>query len=133
MVQLLFSDIGDAIYHGGELRRGCAPANSPCRQAYRLHPWGISYAGRQSWDPLVVVAAVRGPEAINTTEVDVGYHNTVDEHGANFWTAGTDARQAQLALVGNASDGWRRARADASAMLEQLLCAPPRLGQHAMG
>ena len=131
-VQMIFSDIGDEIYHGGQLRSGCTPMSSPCRRAFLDHQWGYTSFGRQSWDPLVVVAAVRGPEAVNMTEVDVGYHNRVDESGANFWTAprspADEARQSQLALVGDASDGWQQARADATATLEQLLCSPPRLG-----
>ena len=158
-VQMIFSDIGDEIYHGGQLRRGCAPEASPCRRAFLDHQWGYTSLGRQSWDPLVIVAAVRGPEAVNMTEVDVGYRNLVDTNGANFWTAPrspadearqsqlalvgntsvtliltltltltlTQARQSQLALVGNATDGWRQARADATATLERLLCTPPRL------
>ena len=42
-VQMVFSDIGDEIYHAGTLIRGVADgcaagtADSPCRQAYRLH------------------------------------------------------------------------------------------------
>ena len=39
--------------------------------------------------------------------------------------ASDEARQSQLALVGNASDGWRQARADASDALDELLCATP--------
>jgi len=128
---MIFSDVGDEIYHGGQLRRGCAPEASPCRRAFLDHQWGYTSLGRQSWDPLVIVAAVRGPEAVNMTEVDVGYRNLVDTDGANFWTAphspADEARQSQLALVGNASDGWRQARADATATLERLLCTPPRL------
>lgn len=89
----------------------------------------MAKGGRQSWDPLVVVAAVRGPEAMNTTEVDIGYRNVVDEHGANFWTpprtSRDEARQSQLALVGDASNGWQDARADATATLEGLLCSLP--------
>ena len=65
-VQMVFSDIGDEVYHGGRLIRGsmygcpAGTADNPCQAAYKLHPWGINYAGRQSWDPLVVLAAVRG-------------------------------------------------------------------------
>ena len=47
------------VYHGGALR-WCASMESPCRQAYLDHTWGIGAAGRASWDPLVVLAAVRG-------------------------------------------------------------------------
>ena len=136
-VQMVFSDIGDEVYHGGRLIRGsmygcpAGTADNPCQAAYKLHPWGINYAGRQSWDPLVVLAAVRGPEAVNTSEVDIGFHNRLTQGGANFWTrpradASDEARQSQLALVGNASDGWRQARADASDALDELLCATPK-------
>ena len=134
---MIFSDIGDEIYHAGTLIRGVADgcaagtADSPCRQAYRLHSWGINYRGRQSWDPVVVVAAVRGPQAMNCAEVDVGFTNRADEHGANFWTPpatpAVERRQSQLALVGNASLGWEAERADASATLDRLLCTPPAL------
>ena len=126
-VQMIFSDVGDEIYHGGALT-SCAPITSPCRQAFLDFHGPLAYRGRNSWDPVVVVAAVLGPEAMNTTEADVGWRNTADERGANFWTPGTDARQSHLVLVGNASDGWRHARADASAALDELLCSPPALG-----
>ena len=37
------------------------PVFLPCRTAYQLHGYGIDMrlGGRQSWDPLIVVAAVR--------------------------------------------------------------------------
>lgn len=139
-VQMVFSDIGDSIYHGGRLIRyeadenGCAAGteDNPCREAYRLHSWGINRKGRQSWDDVVVLAAVRGPEAINCTETDVGYRNVVDDSGANFWTPpatpAEEARQSQLALVGNVTDGWRQAREDAGNTLDQLLCKLPANG-----
>lgn len=135
VVQMVYSDIGDEVYHGGRLIRraeGCAAGRlraNPCREAYRLHPWGINFMGRQSWDPLVVLAAVRGPEAVNTSEVDIGWRNSANAVGANFWKApqstADEARQSQLALVGNASDSWRIARADAGRTLDDLLCAVP--------
>lgn len=79
----------------------------------------------------MIVAAVRGPAAVNMTEAGVGYRNVVDERGANRWTPpatpADEARQSQLTLVGNAADGWRRARADAGRTLDALLCTPPKL------
>jgi hypothetical protein len=60
-VQMIFSDVGDGIWHGAALT-SCAHANNPCREAY------LAYLGpgraRQSWDPIAVAVAVRGPEAM---------------------------------------------------------------------
>ena len=109
-VQMTFSDIGDEIFHGGRLIRGVADGDcpaatdtNPCRIAFQLHPWGItSTRPAELRDPPPWLwQRSRGPEAINVTEVDIGYTNTANERGANFWTAPRgprqEARQSQLA------------------------------------
>lgn len=121
-VEQIFSDIGDEIYHGGALT-DCAPASSPCRQAY--HDFHGPSRGRNSWDPVAVLLAVRGAAAVNCSKVEAGGTNVVDRRGANTWTAGHGTKQSVLAL--NGERPWRRERAAASAELERLLCAPPKL------
>ena len=128
-VEQIFTDIGDEIYHGGALR-WCAPAANPCRQAFLDHPWGIEpYKGRQSWDPLAVLVAVRGPAAANCTLIDEGGENVADEAGANYWTppAALRARNGtnQSVLVLQGASPWTQERRDASGALEALLCQPP--------
>ena len=63
-------------------------------------------------------------------ERDIGFTNRADENGANFWTPpatpADESRQSQLALVGNATNHWKDARAAAGVTLDQLLCTPPR-------
>ena len=127
-VEQIFSDIGDEIYHGGALR-WCAPATSPCRNVFLDHPWGVGPAGRQSWDPLVVLVAVRGPAAANCTLMDVGGENSADDVGANYWTPPTarngSAATNQSVLVLRGATPWTQERRDAGGALEALLCQPP--------
>lgn len=50
-VQMIFSDIGDEIYHGAGLLRGAAHGcaagvdANPCREAFVLHGWGMRTQG----------------------------------------------------------------------------------------
>lgn len=128
-VQMIFSDVGDEVQHGGKLTTCTTPSN-PCRQAY------IDYLGpggnRQSWDPIVVVLAVRGPSGMFGHLTDVGWRNMADEQGANFWSPPKQgeepSRQSQFALSGSYPIGWMQPRAAASAALDELLCKPPALG-----
>lgn len=128
-VQMIFSDIGDEVLHGGKLTTCAAPTN-PCRQAY------VDYLGpggsRQSWDPVVVMLAVRGPERSFGSLTDVGFHNVADDKGANFWSAPKQGEtkpslQAQFTLDGTYPFEWATPRAALSNALDELLCHAPRL------
>ena len=122
-VRLIFSDVGDEVYHGGGLTT-CAGHESPCRQAY------VDYLGphgsRPSWDPVVVVLAVRGPTALHGSLTDVGWHNRADGLGANFWapTRRNNTRESVFILNG-VYPGWRLSRAAVGMTLENLLCTKP--------
>ena len=67
---------------GGRLT-SCAGEDNPCRKAY------IDYCGhginRPSWDPLTLVAAVRGAVGVSCQETGQGGFNEVDEEGNNVW------------------------------------------------
>jgi purine nucleosidase len=127
-VEMIYSDIGDEVLHGGKLTT-CSTLANPCRQAY------IDYLGpggnRQSWDPVVVVLAVRGAEGMFGSLADVGWRNTANAQGANFWSLPATkegeelSRQAQFTLNGNYPIGWAQPRAAASAALDELLCKAP--------
>jgi len=142
-VEQIFTDIGDEIYHGGARLRTCAPPSNPCRQAYIDHVWGLNDrsavsgaliaeygapAGRQSWDPLAVLVAVRGAAAGNCTKDQPGGRNRVDYRGANYWTppnaSVAASKQSILALTGE--QPWFAQRLAASKALDSLLCEPPR-------
>ena len=65
------------VVAGGALLQ-CAPAANPCRQAHldfvSWQPAGAPpgwrrplYPNRNAWDPVVTLAAVRGPASVNAT------------------------------------------------------------------
>eukprot|EP00966_Prymnesium_polylepis_P138181 3193168-Prymnesium_polylepis.1 len=142
-VEQIFTDVGDEIYHGGARLRACAPVESPCRQAFIDHHWGLDggntdvareYArrhgwppGRQSWDPIAVLVAVRGPAAASCTKSQEGGTNRVNGHGTNFWTPPNSTHltnQSFLAL--DRPDGTKyEARLAASSAIDDLLCEQP--------
>ena len=124
-VEMIYSDIGDGVWHGGALS-SCAPQSSPCRKAYEL------YLGpgnnRPSWDPVVVAIAVRGPRNFFGHLTDRGWRNVVDYQGANHWapTQRNDTLQSQFAL--NGPYPWEQNRWLASLELDRLLCREPANG-----
>ena len=77
-VELIYSDMGDEVAHGAALAE-CAPAESPCREAYRLYPAGSTPA---ILDPIVVVVAVHGHPAFSAISRREGMQSR-DSHGAN--------------------------------------------------
>ena len=72
---------------------------------------------------VVVTVAVRGPSGIYGHLTDKGWRNTVDETGRNFWapTERNDTRQSQFVFDGDYP--WRRPRAMAGRLLDELLCS----------
>ena len=118
-VQLIYSDMGDEVYHGAALT-DCAPVESPCREAY------LRYLGprvpRQSWDPIVVVVAVRGPGGIYGHLTESGWRNRVDESGANHWAPTTLNDTLQSQFVFDGAYPWAQSRFLASRLLDRLLC-----------
>ena len=57
--------------------------DSPCRRAYEA--WCGEGGGRQSWDPITLLAAVRGAEAVGCQEEGRGGRNIIDQQGNNSW------------------------------------------------
>jgi len=121
-VRIIFSgaEVGEKVYSGRALPT-CVPPNNPCRQAFAAaESWLMdAVKGRQSFDPLTTLAAVRGPEAVGS--VDCTYcdgTNSVDPFtGGNAWIPGKKSNQSYLVL--HDKDVAQRA-------LDTLLCQPPR-------
>lgn len=115
-VRVMFSgfNVGVNVYSGAALT-SCAPAGNPCRQAY------IDFNGpngnRNSWDPLTVVAAVRGAQSMSCHEAGQGGKCEVDSgSGGNWWVDGSASNQTYLKLDDAGAAG---------SALDQLLCQPP--------
>jgi hypothetical protein len=87
---------------GGPLR-SCANAGSPCARAVALA--GGPFHTRQSWDPIAVLAAVRGAAHPSLRVVALGgggASNRVDGAGANFWTDRVLHRAESVGVWGGA-------------------------------
>ena len=122
-VEQVFSDLGDDVWHGAALSTACSDAHNPCRQAYVDM---LGYGGaRPSWDPLVVLFAVRGCTAgLRCHNADQGFSNRVDEDGSNHWSAsnGTAPSSRQSRLAWDGERPWREAREAAGREIDALLC-----------
>ena len=97
-------------------------ATNPCRQAFRdtLGPG----RNRQSWDPIVVLAAVRGAAGVGAHKADQGGFNHVDDVGANTWSlANSSSTSRQSRLAWNGEYPWDGVRRTAGAEIDKLLCA----------
>jgi hypothetical protein len=109
-VKVIFSgfEVGIVVHSGAALTY-CTGEENPCRQAY------VDYLGegvdRPSWDPLTVLAAVRGAGAVGCRKEGKGGGNVVAEWGGNLWEEGRAANQTYLVLerppreVGELIDG----------------------------
>jgi len=113
----------------------CAPHANPCRQAYELHLWGMNAKGRQSWDPLAVLVAVRGAASVNCSKMEEGGFNYVDENGANFWTPPDNSSNVsvQSLLTLSGTHPWREERELAGRAIDDLLCASPVVPESTSG
>ena len=140
-VQMIFSDIGDGVWHGGDLvgahtsrhgavtyrdQEACAPESSPCRRAYERYLVRWEADNRMSWDPIVIGVAVRGAKHFFGRLTDHGWRNNVSEvHGKNTWapTALNDTLQSQFVLKGPFP--WEGNRWYAGLEIDRLLCRDP--------
>ena len=122
-IRVVFSgfEVGENIYTGAKLST-CAPVHSPCRQAY-VDLQGVN-TGRESWDPLTTLVAVRGINASQYTQQGRGGLNVVNAStGANRWQFNvSDKVESVFLVLHNASS------ADIARTIDGLLCQPPAPG-----
>merc|ERR1719341_885429 len=116
-VRMVFSgfEVGFAVNSGGALT-SCATSDNPCRQAY------VDYVGegkdRSSWDPLTLVAAVRGASGIGCEEVGHNGINEVDFTGNNFWIDEVEGGSNQTYLLLKDAE-------TAGNVIDELICILP--------
>jgi len=114
-VKMVFSgfEVGIQVNTGAVLTK-CARRDNPCRRAY------VDYVGqgenRYSWDPLTLLFAVRGAEAVGCVEVGQRGNNVVSEDGFNWWEEGDESNQTYLVM--EEPDVAGKA-------IDELLCAAP--------
>ncbi len=98
-------------------RQGIASGN-PVAEAYVrcMKAWGETNRGRPSWDPLAVLAAVRGGETY--FDLERGTMRVDPVTGSNAWTRA--ANGAHHALV------EKTPKAELRAVLDELMARPPR-------
>merc|ERR1719354_900589 len=113
-VEQIFSVVGGDIETGSRLT-GCSASNNPCRQAYG--DWCGPNNGRSSWDPIVVMAAVRGPGGIYCN-LQTGQKVSIDDNGAEYWSGGGD--MSRMWYQNNGVKGM------IESTIDQLLCTPPK-------
>lgn len=122
-VKLIFSglEVGVNVRSGAVLET-CAPASSPCRQAFmdykRDNSGGWAPKGRCSWDPLTTLVAALGvSDDLGVAEcTNCSGYNHVDPDGSNHWVPGAATNQSYLVL--NDADVAGQA-------IDALLCQPP--------
>jgi hypothetical protein len=109
---ILFSgwELGESIITGKTLKD--APP-SPLRRAYELY---TKFAGRQSWDLVTVLAAVRDPNLYWTIQSN-GYCH-VNPDGTNEWTPTPNRGHSYLVA--------KAPPADVGKILDDLLLLPPK-------
>ena len=122
-VLYLGQEVGLRVMHGAALTT-CASDDNPARQAYIDYLQG-PYRDRFSWDPLMLLVAVRGVGAVPglTEAPDVG-RAVMHDDCTNGWQAVADgtARQSYLTLDG-ATDAQLEAM---GGMIDALICQAPR-------
>ena len=105
-------EAGLQVMSGGALT-SCASEDNPCRRAY------ITYCGegnnRSSWDPMTLVAAVRGAAGISCQETGNDGRNEVEYDGNNFWLEEAVGGSNQTYLLLNDGEA-------AGQLLDSLLC-----------
>ena len=60
---------------------------------------------RSSWDPMTLVAAVRGAQGIGCEEIGHGGRNEVNEWGGNYWVEDAEGGSNQTYLKLNVRQG----------------------------
>ena len=140
-VEQIFSEVGFLMPTGDTLMQ-CAESRHPCRaalaatkRAWHQDPSG----GRASWDAMVTLMAVRGPEGVRGSKGGVGGTNVVDQGGTNHWRVGSNpaaSKHSYLVLDGDRAD-WPESVFAAQAPvtpaltemrdeINRLLCRPPK-------
>ena len=144
-VEQIFSEIGGEIGTGGAPLIECSGESNPCHDAYQTYfhavgmrrQWVDQQWGRPSWDPVVVLAAVRGAASINAVQAGRGGFNLVNPNGGNEWQPEDSAHpssQSYLVLEGD-SAFWdmknnptlvaQQANFHLKLELDRLLCRQP--------
>jgi hypothetical protein len=118
-VEQVFSSLGGDFQTGGPLS-GCASTNSPCRKAYE--DWAGAWNGRNSWDPLAVLVAVRGESQSHVKNDNVGWKMSVDEMGHEDFEYATGNNQSRVNYRDGSSSGSLKQEID------DLLCKDPGSG-----
>ena len=84
-VKMIFSgfEVGNKVMSGGALT-SCGEETNPCRRAY------IDYCGngvnRPSWDPLTLIAAVRGAAGVRSVQYSTVQYSTVQYSTVQYST-----------------------------------------------
>lgn len=112
-VKQVFQGNGGDIITGDALV-GCTDNSNPCRKA--IMDW-TNGDGRSSWDPLTVLAAVRGTGSAHMSENGGGYM-TANEGGYESWSGGGNGKQSRAQY----NDG---AQGDIKNDINGLLCRKP--------
>jgi hypothetical protein len=63
----------------------CGSSSNPCREAIVNYEQGVNKS-RYSWDPLTTLVAIRGAEAVGTTECsECDGRNVIDAATGGWW------------------------------------------------
>ena len=122
-VAQVFSDVGSSIRHS--LGSSGCKASGPCREAYLIQDHQ-RVADHGSWDPLVILAAVRGAAAAGCELSDFGFTNVVDSNGINTWLppSAQESRYPKNSSRLKLKEGPKAAAA-AGKLIEGLVCDHP--------
>ena len=122
-VAQVFSDVGSSIRHS--LGSSGCKASGPCHEAYLIQDHQ-RVADHGSWDPLVILAAVRGAAAAGCELSDFGFTNVVDSNGVNTWLppSAQESRYPKNSSRLKLKEGPKAAAA-AGKLIEGLVCDHP--------
>ena len=120
-VKQIFSPVGADVLHGAWLN-GCAGKDDPSRRAFQ--DWGVGGTGRSSWDPIAVMIAVRGADAINCKEIDLGGYMAVDETGKETWNYDSNNKSYYMYNQSRIEYSGDDPQLAISFKLNELLCKP---------
>ena len=106
-------EVGFQVLHGGQLS-SCASDDNPARQAY------IDFLGphrdRYSWDPLALLVAVRGVEAVPGLAASAAGRALVYDDCSNAWASDVGGSQRHILV----SEPWMAKAAGAA--IDKLIC-----------
>ena len=131
-VEQQFTDLGQHTFTGEPLAI-CAPAFSPCRDAFIAWLGGRGF-GRPSWDEVAILLAARGSEGLtlgsspgrSAFELVRGL-NVVAAPGGNRWSANV-SRDGGIHSYLKIKSGYHRGseRKMLAMEIDHLLCQPPK-------